>query len=176
MNRNYLVLAALTSVCGMSAAHASDGTISFTGQLTSQTCTIKVNNLSNVGTVTLPTFSIASLATPGATVGATNFTINLSACTGTMATAAAIFEAGSGVDPITHNIINTGTSPGVQLQLLDSNGAVIKAGDTSQTTTTARTTATGTSAVLPYAVQYYANGTVGAGPVAGSVTYSINYQ
>lgn len=176
MKLTYLVLAAATSALVMSAAQASDGTINFSGQLTAQTCTTSVNGTSNVGTVTLPTFSIASLASAGATVGATNFTINLSGCQGTIATAAAIFEAGAGVDPTTQNIRNTGNATGVQLQLLDSNGAVIKAGDTSQTANTARTTVTGATAVLPYAVQYIASAATTAGTVVGSVTYSINYQ
>lgn len=176
MNRTYIALAALTSVFVMSAAHASDGTINFSGQLTAQTCTTTVNNTSNVGTVTLPTFSISTLATAGATAGATNFNINLSGCQGTIKTAAAIFEAGSGVDPTTQNVINTGTATGVQLQLLDSAGKVIKAGDTSQTANTARTTVTGDTTSLPYAVQYIASTATAAGTVLGSVTYSINYQ
>lgn len=176
MNRTYLALAALTSALAMSAAQASDGTITFNGQLSAQTCTTKINNTSNVATVTLPSVSIASLAAAGATAGSTNFTINLSACTGTIATAAATFEAGAGVDPTTQNVRNTGSATGVQLQLLDSTGKVIKAGDTSQTANTARTAMTGATGVLPYAVQYIASAATTPGNVVGSVTYSINYQ
>jgi major type 1 subunit fimbrin (pilin) len=186
MNRNYLAFAALTSTLVMSAAaQASDGTINFTGALTAQTCTVAVNGTgtNGVGNVQLPTFSTSSLAAAGATAGATSFTINLTNCgAATITTAAAIFEGGAGVDSTTHNITNVsaGGATGVQLQLLDSAGKVIMAGDTGQTASSARTTMTGTgtaaTAVLPYAVQYVATAATTAGAVSGSVTYSINYQ
>lgn len=177
MNRTLFAFAALTSLFTMSAANAFDGTINFNGELTAQTCTTKVNGISNTATVTLPKLSTSVLAIPGAFAGATNFTIELSACTATVATAAAFFEAGAGVDPVTKNIRNvSGTATNVQFQLLDSKGVVIKAGDTSQVANTARTSVATGTAVLPYAVQYIASGATTAGTVIGSVTYSINYQ
>ncbi|QOY72408.1 fimbrial protein [Pseudomonas sp. OST1909] len=177
MNRPHLAFAALASIFVMSGAHAADGTINFTGELTAQTCTSTVNGTTSVPTVTLPKLSTASLASAGATAGSTNFTIELSKCTGTIATAAAIFEAGTGVDPVTKNLVNTGTAKNVQFQLLDSAGKVIRAGDTaSQVSNTTRTAMSAGTAVLPYAVQYVASGASTAGTVVGSVTYSINYQ
>lgn len=177
MNRNLFAFAALTSLLAMSGAHASDGTINFNGELTAQTCTTKVNGISNTATVTLPTLSTTLLGVAGAVAGATNFTIELSACTGTITTAAAYFEAGAGVDPITKNVRNaTGTATGVQFQLMDSKGSLIKAGDTSQVAGTARTAVASSTAVLPYAVQYAATAASTPGTVVGSVTYSINYQ
>ncbi|MGE8143988.1 fimbrial protein [Pseudomonas frederiksbergensis] len=187
MNRTLLAFAALTSSLAMSVAQANDGTINFTGELTAQTCTSTVNGSATTQTVALPRLSTASLATTGQTAGATNFTIELSRCTATIATAAAFFEAGPGVDSTTKNVKNaTGTARNVQFQLLDSAGTVIKAGDTSQTGAggTARTpmvVTTGASptgsATLPYAVQYVATGGAATvGTVVGSVVYSINYQ
>lgn len=177
MNRSILAFAALASTVIMPAVYAADGTINFNGELTSQTCTTTINGGTNVASVKLPTLSTGSLKTPGAIAGATNFTIELSACTGTIATAAAFFETGGGVDGVTKNVRNaSGTATGVQFQLIDSKGAVIKAGDTSQVANTARTTVTSGTAVLPYAVQYVATAESTAGTVIGSVTYSINYQ
>ncbi|EIK61130.1 fimbrial protein [Pseudomonas lactis] len=181
MNRTLFVVAALTSAFAMSAAHAADGTINFSGELTAQTCTTKLNGGTST-TVTLPKLSTSALATIGAVAGSTGFTIELSGCSGTMATAAAYFESGAGVDPVTKNVRNvagTGPAGGVQLQLLDYKSVAIKAGDTAQRTLTARNTITsGATAitVLPYAVQYYATGTSTPGLVSGSVTYSIDYQ
>lgn len=177
MNRSLLAFAALTSIFVVSAARAADGTINFTGELTAQTCTSTVNGTTSAPTVTLPKLSTASLATAGATAGSTNFTIELSKCTNPIATAAAIFEAGAGVDPVTKNLLNTGTAKNVQFQLLDSAGKVIRAGDTaSQVANATRTAVSNGNAVLPYAVQYVASGPSTAGTVVGSVTYSINYQ
>jgi major type 1 subunit fimbrin (pilin) len=181
MNRTLLAFAALASTLAMSVAQANDGTINFTGELTAQTCTSTVNGAAST-TVALPRLSTAALAAAGQSAGATAFTIELSRCTGTMTTAAAYFEAGSNVDPVTRNVRNTNATGArnVQLQLLDSTGAVIRAGDASQTASTARTAFTGTgataAAVLPYSVQYIATGAATAGTVVGSVTYSINYQ
>lgn len=181
MNRTLLAFAALTSTLAMSTAQANDGTINFTGELTAQTCTSTVNGAATATAVALPRLSTATLATAGQSSGATGFTIELSRCTGTMTTAAAYFEAGAGVDPVTRNVLNsTGTARNVQLQLLDSAGKVIRAGESSQTASTARTAFTGTgatsAAVLPYSVQYFATGASTAGTIVGSVTYSINYQ
>lgn len=176
MNRKIFVLAALTSVFAMSA-NAFDGTINFTGELTDQTCVAKVNGISNTASVVLPKLSTKMLSAAGIVAGATNFTIELSACSTGIATAAAFFEAGAGVDPVTKNVRNTtGGATNVQFQLLDSKGAVIKAGDSSQVASTARTAVASGTAVLPYAVQYVATGATTAGTVIGSVTYSINYQ
>lgn len=181
MNRTIIAFAALASAGAMSAAQAADGTINFTGELTSQTCTATVNG-STSATVTLPTLSNTSMPAAGNTAGATNFIINLANCTSTIKTAAAFFEAGPGVDPISKNVRNTlvGGAANVQFQLLDPVGTVIQAGDTSQTAATnllARTTVSAGSAAMPYAVRYVAvGGAAGVGKLTGSVTYSINYQ
>lgn len=179
MNRKFFAFAALASVLSINAAHAADGTINFTGELLAQTCTNTINGGVSPATVVLPKISAGVLGAAGVVAGATNFTIELTKCVGTATTAAAFFEAGTGVDPITKNVRNTGAAANVQLQLLDSAGNPIKAGDTSQTDATIgtkRMTLAGGAAVLPYAVQYIATGVAGAGTVVGHVTYSINYQ
>lgn len=182
MNRTLLAFAALASTLAMSVAQANDGTINFTGELTAQTCTSTVNGPTTT-TVALPRLSTATLAAAGQVSGATGFTIALTRCTGTMTTASAFFESNSSVDSRTgHVLVSTGpgAAQNVQLQLLDSAGAVIRAGDNVQRTNTARTTITGTGAaagaVMPYSVQYIATGAATAGTVAGTVAYSIIYQ
>ena len=112
--------------------------------------------------------------------GQTGFNIELSKCSAAIKTAAAFFESGGGVDPASGNVKNiSGSATKVQLQLVDAtNGNAIKAGNTSQVTSTSRVTVdpTALTAVLPYAVQYYAQSATTPGTVVGSVTYSINYQ
>ncbi|OPA86082.1 fimbrial protein [Pseudomonas fluorescens] len=180
MNRTLLAFAALTTTLAMSVAHATDGTINFTGELTAQTCTARVNGSTTaVSTVALPRIATTSLATAGATGGATTFTIALTGCStgaNVIASAAAFFEAGPGVDPTTRNLRSTGTANNVQLQLLDSDGEIIQAGAATQVANTARTTVTAGAATLPYSVRYVATGVPTAGTVVSSVTYSLNYQ
>lgn len=182
MNYKARALAVLVAATVSSAAMASDGKIDFNGELKAETCQVAVNGAAASGatTVTLPTISTASLASAGQVAGQTGFNIELSKCSAAIKTAAAFFESGGGVDPASGNVKNiSGSATKVQLQLVDAtNGNAIKAGNTSQVTSTSRVTVdpTALTAVLTYAVQYYAQSATTPGTVVGSVTYSINYQ
>jgi len=184
MQRKILVTALLASVLAAPFAHASDGTVNFSGTVTDTTCTVSVTGAATkVTTVTLQTVSATALATAGQTAGLAPFTLRLSNCSSakTLAsTSAAYFEAGPGVDPSTGYVKNTGTATNVALQLVDAaNNKAIKAGDYSQVAGNSRATIDPTTkaADIPYAVQYIATqGAGSAGTVVGSVTYAINYQ
>lgn len=180
MNYKARALAVLVAAAATSTAMAADGTINFKGELTAETCKASVNGSAGVNgpTVTLPTISTASLATAGKVAGQTGFNIQLSDCSAAIKTAAAFFESGGSVDPASGNLKNvSGSATKVQLQLVDAtNGQVIKAGDISQVTSTSRVDVANTSAILPYAVQYFAQAATTPGTVVSSVTYSINYQ
>ncbi|WP_434643529.1 fimbrial protein [Klebsiella sp. I138] len=163
------------------AMAAGTGTIEFKGLLTANTCNATVNDAAGTATVTLPTLSKSLLPTSAATAGDTAFTIELKDCTGTLTTASAYFEAGTGVNT-DGRLINTGDAANVDVQLLDGTNAnaVIKAGSTEQIANTKYVTLAseaGTT-VLPYTARYYATGSTGAGAgtVTSSVTYSIQYK
>lgn len=155
----------------------SDFMIDFDGQLVSQTCTITVNNVVSPAevTVTLPTVLTSLLDLSGKTAGRTDFEIKLNNCSGGAATAAAFFEAGTDVEPVSGQLINHGTATNVRLQLLD-NSTPISVGSTEQLADTSRIAINSGNAVLPYAVQYYATGVATAGTVLSTVTYSIDYH
>lgn len=175
-------LAVLVAATATSAAMASDGTINFNGELKAETCQVAVNGAAGSAgtTVTLPTISTSQLTALGQVAAPTGFVIQLSKCSASLKTASAFFEAGNSVEPVSGRLKNlTGTATNAQLQLVDaSNSKAIKAGDTSQVTTTSRIQIdpAGLSADLPYAVQYYAQGATTPGTVITNVTYSINYQ
>lgn len=181
MNRKALAIAVLVAATGVQFANAADGTINFNGELRNQTCTIAVDGVVSpaVATVTLPTISTGLLTAPGQVEGQTGFNIQLTNCVGTATTAAAFFNSGATVDPISGNLKNmTGTATNVQLQLVDQQGgAVIQAGNTNQITNTTRNNIDGTGAAnMPYAVQYFATGATNPGTVISSVTYNVDYQ
>ncbi len=180
MNYKARALAVLVAATASSVALASDGKIDFNGELKAETCKVAVNGASgaNGTTVTLPTISTASLTTAGQVAGQTGFNIELSDCSAAIKTAAAFFESGGSVDPASGNLKNvSGSATKVQLQLVDAtNGQAIKAGNTAQVTSTSRVDVANTSAILPYAVQYFAQAATTPGTVVSSVTYSINYQ
>lgn len=200
-----LALAALMPTFLMTAAQASDGTVNFGGKLLNETCTVSVNGGSNVGTVRLPTLSTAALGSPGAVGGATSFTIALTGCNagaaigkildatsiGTpsapkeLSSVTAYFEAGPGVDPVSHNILNVGgTATGVQLQLITYLGTLISIGNTYQRLLSnvpfdagpLNVAGGGSDVVMTYVVRYFANSATTPGSVMGSVTYSIVYN
>lgn len=174
-----ITLLALISAAPLTA-QAADGKINFTGELTAQTCTTSVNGQVSPAetTVALPKVATRHLSSAGQVAAQTGFNIVLSNCSPATGTAAAFFEAGASVDPISGNLRNSGTATQVQLQLVDSTtGTAIRAGDAEQATRSSRIQlqADG-SATLPYAVQYFATGASTPGTVISYVTYSINYQ
>ncbi|MDL5429861.1 fimbrial protein [Klebsiella michiganensis] len=87
-----LALAVSTAAISSFSAQATDGTITFNGRVTDQTCTISTPGGKDF-TVTLPTVSASTLAAQSATAGRTPFAINLSDCSkGNVAT---YFEPGA---------------------------------------------------------------------------------
>ncbi|MBA1197010.1 type 1 fimbrial protein [Pseudomonas plecoglossicida] len=183
MSRKALFIAALVAGSGIPFANASDGTIDITGELVAQTCDITVDgqDSATAATVTLPELSQAALVGGvGSNAGSTAFKMELNGCVGIATTAAAFFEAGAGVNPVTGNLVNTGDATGVELELFDSASAAatkIKAGDTAQRTTTTRNAITSTAATMDYGVRYVSTDpSPGPGTVVSSVTYAIDYQ
>lgn len=167
-----------------SANAASTGTITFNGELTDTTCDVNVNGQGADATVTLPTVSIKELAKAGDTTGRTSFNMNLSNCVigteGGHSKVAAFFQPSNSVDLATGRLKNVGgDATNVDLQLLDVSGnySVINVGNTAQVNDMAYMDiqADGT-ALLPYAVEYYANGQTTPGTVTSSVVYNLQYK
>lgn len=170
-----LVAAGILATVSANAV-ASDGTITFNGELTSATCDVGVNSTGSANaTVTLPTLSTGSLASTGTTAGATSFTIDLSSCTDLTTSAYAYFESGANVDTTTGRLNNNGTATNVEVQLKDSSGSTIEIGSSNQSTSPVAESLSSGSATLAYSAEYYATGAAGAGTVSTSVTYSIEY-
>lgn len=164
---------------------ASSGTITFNGELTDSTCDVEVNGQSSDASVTLPTVSIKQLTQPGNTAGRTAFNMKLSDCVvgteGGHSKVAAFFQPGATVDLATGRLKNTNTSGAtmVDLQLLDVTGnySAINVGNTDQVESMGYVDIESDgSAVLPYAVEYYANGQTTPGTVTSSVVYNLQYK
>lgn len=175
MNKK-IIAASMTAAMTFFAAtaNASDGTVTFKGSIDSSTCNVSVNGANKDATVTLPKVSANQLAAKDAVAGSTNFTMTLSNCSGTSNSVQAFFEAGANVDSVSGNLKNNGSATNVQVQLVDADGKVLKAGDASQADGKAVSLTSGTG-VLTYSAQYLATDKVGSGDVDTSVTYSINY-
>ena len=175
MKKSYLLALSLISAAALPlVSHASDGTITFAGQLNSTTCTVS-SGTSGSFTVTLPTLATTELAASGAVGGSTAFSIAVSGCT-TNTTATAYFESGPNVDTASGRLKNTGTATNVQLQLLTSSGSVINTTAASGSQNVTGATIASGSATGNFAAQYYATGATAAGTVASSITYSMIYN
>ncbi|SMF53009.1 fimbrial protein [Pseudogulbenkiania subflava] len=159
-------------------AMAADGTITFNGNITAQTCTINGNGSGSKDfTITLPTVSSSTLASAGQTAGRTPFNIALTNCTPNTGNVHAFFEAGPTTDATTGRLIlNAGGATNVQLGLLNSDFTEIKAGFADASQNSKSVAITSGSATLPYYVQYVATGTASAGAANSSVLYTIAYQ
>lgn len=134
--------------------------------------TINGNALSPM--VLLPTVSIADFS-GSTTAGATTFEVGVSGCA-VETTDRDISTVFVGNQVTTSgNLGNTGSAGDVEIQILDTTGAVIDF--TSQFIGNADLTLTAgeTSASANYTAQYYSAGTPTAGDVIASLQYAVTY-
>lgn len=173
-----LVLSAVVT----NSAFAADGTITINGQITDTTCTISVDGGNTDATVTLPTVSVSSLATTGATAGATPFSISLSGCAGVaLNTASTYFEPGTYVDSQTGRLNIHTAAPdaagNVQVQLLNAErDAIVVGASVANGQNDIPVDITSGSGVLNYYAQYYATDASTAGSVTTQVDYTMVYE
>jgi len=192
MKKTLLAAAVISAFSLVNAAHAANnGTITFTGKLTDQTCSVVLNGGSSAsGTVALQTLQVSKIATAGGTAGKTYFTLNLSGCKSvtTAFGVTAYFPNNATYVSSYYGLLNnqqTGATAAtyVGLELLQVNGAtetVVPLGkditDTGYKYTTVA--ANTTSATLNYAVQYknpWSTATT-AGLVKGIAIYELAYN
>ena len=162
---------AVFALAAFSAQAASTGTITFNGELTDTT-------------VILPTVGVNQLTASGDTTGRTSFNMNISDCVigteGGHSKVAAFFQPGNTVDLSTGRLKNVGGSAtNVDLRLLDASNsyAPINIGNTDQVDGMAYVDInTDGTALLPYAVEYFANAQTTPGTVTSSVIYNLQYK
>ncbi|BBT14423.1 ferrous iron transporter B [Metapseudomonas otitidis] len=156
-------------------ALASDGTITFTGEVSSKTCTIDSKSLNQ--NVPMPPVSQTALA-PGQRAGAKQFEIRVSACTaGTKVRAH--FDAGPTVDTVNGVLINQSKEANASnafVQILNKNGDPINLVD--GTNNLEEVTGTNKDAVLVFSAAYLAPKVdpITPGPVLTSVSYTMTYE
>lgn len=166
---------ALGMTASQAANAATQGTVTFNGELITETCTIDTDS-ENI-TVTLPTLSTTTLATAGATGGSKLFDINVSDCPTAITLVAAHFEAigGSGTNSSTGNLTNTysGTdtaATNVEVRLYNSDEQPLALGSTGDTATVSSGKAS-----MRYYGGYYATGVTTAGKVYAQAQYTLAY-
>lgn len=172
---NFGLAAALA--LAFSSAHASDGTITFAGQLQTSTCAVSAASANQ--TVTLPTLATTNLNTAGQTGGTTAFAIAVSGCptgVGAPTTFTTFFETNSNVDMNNGNLKSTGTATGVQLRLSNATGGAIRLDKPTGSQNVTATSLSAGAGTANYFAEYFATGATSAGTVASSITYSMVYN
>lgn len=174
-----LAVAALITVPGLASA---TNTINFSGNVIDQTCSVLIEG-STDPIVTLNNVPASALnGSIGRTAGDTTFTMKLTGCAAPSKTAERFSTMFQAINPTSAgNLSNTAVSgaTGVALQLLDApagkpvklaSGAAVEAGEI--------VLANGqTSTSYDYAVRYVSEAAaITAGPVLGSVTYTLHYK
>lgn len=175
---NILGLAISAALCVPMAAMASDGTITFTGELTDQTCTIN-GGAGKDFNVALPKVSVANLAAAGKTAGATNFSINVTACSASVLGYTAYFEATPNVNLADGKLINPTTAGAkfVEIELLNqANMTAINLAKGTGLQGVTPGTFTNPAGTSNFIARYYATGVSTSGMVNSSITYSLVYN
>ena len=114
-----LVALSMLALSGACAA-ASSNTVQFKGEVSTQTCSVNINDNQSNPVVLLPTVAASKLATKGATAGDTTFTVNVTGCAAATSDTA-IKTVLAGNNPTTNgNLGNAGDAAKVSIQLLDS--------------------------------------------------------
>ncbi|QCA06823.1 fimbrial protein [Pantoea vagans] len=156
---------------------ASDNTVHFQGEVSTQTCSVNINGSSAGPVVLLPTVAASKLATASSTAGETTFTVNVTDCAADAASIKTVFVG----NDITSNgnLGNTGTAGNVSIQLLDSDASTPLKFVSGQSVNTSAFTkaADSTTASQELTARYFAEAaSVTAGTVLASAQYAISYQ
>jgi major type 1 subunit fimbrin (pilin) len=193
MRRALLAAGVATALVLPLSSQASDGTISFVGGVTANTCTVTVNGTAGASTsINLPIVSTSAL-TSGAgktTAAGTFFNIAVSGCSdpavndagfaGTPSKVSVFFEAGTNVNPTTGGLVNTAASgSNVEVSLYTASsgstvGTLIHPGASTGQAAPLNMTDGGTQWFF---AGYSTTGVAAtAGAVTTQVTYSLVYQ
>lgn len=173
--------AALFLTIGFTANTMATNTIRFVGEVTDQTCTVKVNGVDASPVLLLPTANTASLATAGSTAGDLPFIISLSGCSATATqTKAQVRFISNDIDGTgLRNIAAVGPATNVALQILDGVTPLNFTGGDVRTTTVKTVGGAGSSPTADFALTArYVSAAGGARPgaVEARTQFAITYQ
>ena len=147
------------------------GTIEFSGTLTSNSCTVALDDK-----VDMPKIPTSRLQTAGSTAGRIQFTITLSGCliTGGDGPVQIGFRNGINIDQTTGNLKEKTDTTHVQIRLLNSKQQVINLVDN---TNSEQLTTAGASASFTLYAEYYAPAApaVTVGSVTAALPFDIIY-
>ena len=158
-------------LCCINTAIAADGTINFTGNITDAACTVdssSANQTVNLGTVSSQAFSSA-----GDSAAPTEFSINLTACPVSVATASVTFDGASDSSNDQLLQLTSGsTAAGVGIGIYEADSSTIVPMHVSSVSQPVATTAT-----LNFIAKYVSTAaSVTAGTANGVADFTVTYN
>ncbi|WP_299996472.1 fimbrial protein [uncultured Cedecea sp.] len=162
-----------------SSVYAVDGTINFTGEITSNTCTIDGSVAgAATKTVALGNVPASALSAAGQTAGNKNFSLTLTDCSA-VTSVAARFESldlasTDGYLQLSPPAGATPNAENVEIAIYDNNGVLQPVNG--EIPSTSYVNLEDGDAVLNYIAAYYATGVATVGPANSVVSYTLSYQ
>ncbi len=170
-----LALMLFSLIVSVAPAISADGTVTVTGEVLLETCTINAGFPSFA--VTLPTLATSAFTGIGSTAGGTRFSIALTNCTGPASKVNTYFEYGSTINAAGRLINQTAGGASVDGQIQNATGGAVNLSASYDSQNTTPTAISSQSATQNYLIAYYANALpVTAGGFSSSVVYTLIYQ
>ncbi len=176
----FLSVTAMSVLFTSQAFALSDNTMSFQGEVTSETCSVTINGNSAKPLVLLPSVNATALATAGQTAGQATFDIGVSGCTGSTDAATKVSSVFVGNSVSTtgdlSNVATTDAATNVNIQILDTKSTAIDFSSPFVADGDLTIAAGETSASATYTAQYVATGQATAGAVESTMQYAVSYN
>ncbi|VTT28384.1 putative fimbriae; major subunit [Klebsiella pneumoniae] len=176
----FLSVTAMSVLFASQAFAISDNTITFQGDVTTETCSVTINGNSAKPLVLLPSVNASTLAESGKTSGKATFDIGVSGCTGSKDATTKVSSVFAGNSVATtgdlSNVATTDAATNVNIQILDTKDKAIDfsspfTADGDLTLDAGKSAATAT-----YTAQYVATGKATAGAVESTMQYAVSYN
>jgi major type 1 subunit fimbrin (pilin) len=172
----------IAALAPQNAQAAVDGTITVTGLVVAQTCTVDAQasgGNADLKTVALPLVLAPALTAVGSTAGTTAFSIVVANCDKALSTVQTSFSGGN-INAGDGNLTNPAGATNVEVQLLNSSGTVMTLNGATPTLQNSPVVAlagvASKGATLNYSARYYSLGGATAGAVSSTVAFTMVYQ
>lgn len=174
MRKKLFVMALMASSAFVSAVHAADGTINFTGAITDTACTVNPTSKSQI--VNLGSVSAGAFTAAGTTAAPTRFGITLTNCPVAATTASLKFDGPANASNSSLLALTTGAgvATGVGIGIYESNSStLIPVGSASAT----KNVVSGTDTTFEFVAKYVATASTVVSGAANAVSnFTVSYN
>lgn len=176
----FLSVTAMSVLFASQAFAISDNTITFQGDVTTETCSVTINGNSAKPLVLLPSVNASTLAESGKTSGKATFDIGVSGCTGSKDATTKVSSVFAGNNVATTgdlgNVATTDAATNVNIQILDTKEKAINFSSPFKADGDLTLDAGKSAATATYTAQYVATGKATAGAVESTMQYAVSYN